>query len=224
MKRYLTLAAAAVLGSAFSAHASTGLYLSAGAGVSFLQEADNTNRTPRVDVESTYDTGWAVSGAVGYSFSFGLRVEGEVAYRRVELDKLKINEDGGLGATLGGPSLNGLTTPADGTESALSGMVNLWYDINTGTRFTPYVGGGIGVARISLDKLTVGGVEIADDHDHVFAYQLGAGVAYALTPKISLTADYRYFATRDAQLKDISGDFDSEFRNHSVMGGVRVGF
>lgn len=35
---------------------------------------------------------------------------------------------------------------------------------------------------------------------------------------------YRYFETQDARLKDISGDFDSEFRNHSIMGGVRVGF
>ena len=222
MKHHIAVAAI-LLGSAGSAHAQ-GLYLSVGAGMSMLQDADNTNDTPRVDVKSSYDTGWMVTGAIGYGFANGLRVEGEIGYRQVEVDQLDIRDDGGLGAALGGPSLNGLETPAAGNETALSVMANVWYDINTGTPVTPYVGGGIGVARITLDNLRVAGITIVDDHDNVFAYQLGAGVAYAVSQQVSLTLDYRFFQTADAEFTDIAGDFKSEFTNHSVAAGVRVRF
>lgn len=223
MKKIVQTLIAAPLLCAQAAHAE-GLYLSAGAGASVLQDADNTNDSPRVDVKSTYDPGWAVIGAVGYGFANGLRLEAEAGFRQVSLDELDIEQDGGLGAALGLGSVNGLTVPADGRESALSVMGNVWYDIGTGTPLTPYVGGGIGLARIALDDVKVSGVTIIDDRDTVFAYQLGAGAAYALTPKVSLTLDYRFFGTADGTFTDITGDFRSEFYSHSLMGGMRIGF
>ena len=201
-----------------------GLYFSAAGGVSLLQNADNSNIMPPVDVTSTYDGGWAIGGAVGYALPTGLRLEAEVAYREVSLDELKIAEDGGLGVALVGAPLNGVTTPADGRETALSVMGNIWYDIDTGTPLTPYLGGGIGFARIPLDEVSVGGVEIVNDRDTVFAYQLGVGLAYALTDHVSVTVDYRFFGTTPATFTDITGDFRSEFHNHSVMAGMRLRF
>ena len=221
--RLLHLLPLAILAAPGYAHAS-GWYVVGAGGVSYLQSADNTFDDPPVDVKSSYKTGWVAVGGAGYAFSNGLRIEAEAGYRHVRLKKLDIREDGGLGAVLGVGSLNGVTTRAYGTESALSGMLNAWYELDTGTPVGVYVGGGIGIARISIDNVKTGGPVIVDDTDTVFAYQVGAGVSYAFTPKARATLEYRFFGTTQSRFTDISGDFNSEFHNHSVLLGARIGF
>ena len=56
---------------------------------------------------------------------------------------------------------------------------------------SPYLGAGIGVARVSLDGYTSSGTLIVDDSDTVFAGQLSAGVLYALNEQVSLDLGYR---------------------------------
>ena len=82
--------------------------------------------------------------------------------------------------------------------SVYSAMVNVYYDIDTGTKFTPYVGGGIGYAHLK-NKTKVAGVSdfgdissSSSESENNFAWNLGAGVAYALNDKISIDAGYRY--------------------------------
>lgn len=223
MRTDLAAALAALLATAAPAYAA-GPYVSGTVGATFLQDADNSNSSPLVDVKSSYDPGWAVAAAAGYGFGNGLRVEGEIGYRQVSLDKLAVRNDGGLGAALGLGSLNGVTTNVEGDETALSFMANAWYDVKTGTPFTPYVGGGVGLARVGLNNVSVAGITLVDDEDTAFAYQLGAGVAYALTESVSLTLDYRFFSVVDATFTDVSGSFGSEFHSHNVMVGARFGF
>lgn len=69
-------------------------------------------------------------------------------------------------------------------------MVNAYYDIDTGTKITPYLGGGIGYSKIK-GKMSVLGLSAKMD-DNTFTWQLGAGASYALTNNISLDAGYRY--------------------------------
>ncbi len=84
---------------------------------------------------------------------------------------------------------------------------------------------GSGAARISLDKLTVGGHPLADDEDTAFAYQFLAGVAYQMSPQLYLDLDYRYFATLRPEFKDATGtEFKSEYVTHNVTFGVRLDF
>ena len=64
-------------------------------------------------------------------------------------------------------------------------MLNAYYDIDTGTKFTPYVGAGIGMARLKA--------KIDDETDFsksktTFAWQVGAGISYAMTENVSLDA------------------------------------
>jgi opacity protein-like surface antigen len=186
-----------------------GFYVSGQGGLTFLQDADNT--AAGGTIETSFDTGWALGGSVGYAFANGIRAEAELGYRQNDLDQARI---GGLGSA-----------DMDGDVSALSFMANGWYDIKTGTPFTPYLGGGIGFAQVSVNDAKIAGVALADDDDTVFAYQVGAGVAFAVAPKINLTLDYRFFGTADPSFKAAGGgSFDSEYHSHNIMAGMRFEF
>jgi outer membrane protein OmpA-like peptidoglycan-associated protein len=107
-------------------------------------------------------------------------------------------------------------------------LFNGFYDLNTGTPFTPYIGGGIGVGffHASLTGNTPAGHAITaySGSDTTFAYQGIAGVSYALSPNLSLTADYRYLATTDATIKSGGNKWNVENANHILSAGVRWSF
>src|SRR5215469_13196791 len=88
------------------------------------------------------DTGWAANGNLGYAGLFipNIRVEGEVAYRSNHVNGIEITP----------PSV---TFPATGHINSLAFMANGYYDFLNSTPFTPYLGGGVGAARVSLDNL-----------------------------------------------------------------------
>lgn len=192
-----------------------GPYLELGAGALVQESALNTNG-PTFLIDSDYGTGWSIRGGAGYGFDNGIRVEGEAGYRRTDLNRLRITRDGGLGASLGLPPLDGARLATTGESENLSFMLNGWYDVRTNTPFMPYIGGGLGVSHARLNRISVPGLQLVDDSDMVLAYQLGVGFAYALTPRASVTVDYRYFATSDARFTDFEGvSFSSEYRSHS---------
>ena len=82
-------------------------------------------------------------------------------------------------------------------------MLNAYYDIDTGSKITPYIGGGIGYAKLKLNDQYWQDVYAKNIKDTNFAWQIGAGVAYAVTDNISIDAGYRYIDFGD--LSD-SGD------------------
>ena len=75
-------------------------------------------------------------------------------------------------------------------------MFNSYYDIDTGTKFTPYVGAGIGVVRLKTEA------EATDHYNNAiisygksktnFAWQVGAGISYAATNNVAVDLGYRY--------------------------------
>ncbi|MEQ8388034.1 MAG: OmpA family protein [Alphaproteobacteria bacterium] len=203
-----------------AAPAADGLYGAIGGGATFLEDADNTGS---ITVESEFDPGFGVLGNMGYDWG-DFRTELELSYREADIDRLQITNDNGLGVAAGVGSLNGLSTSGDGEMRAFAVMGNVLYDMPLGRDFVPYVGGGIGIADVKLDADALG-ARIADSSDDVLAYQGIAGVAYALTEQLYLFADYRYFATTDPELADVSGGaFDSEFKSHNVFAGLRFYF
>jgi opacity protein-like surface antigen len=104
-------------------------------------------------------------------------------------------------------------------------MANAFWDIETGSPVTPYLGGGIGVANVSINDLGVFGISVVDDDDTVFAYQFGAGIALELNPNMALDFGYRYFVTTDPEFTDNFGDkFESEYQTHNASLGLRIMF
>ena len=118
----------------------------------------------------------------------------------------------------------------DGNFSMLAFMVNVDYDFDTGSRWVPYVGGGLGVATISLDTETAQGRSLADDSDTVFAYQVGAGLGYEFPLEegrsITVSLDWRYFRTQDPTFTgDVTGnEFDVGISGHDIGISLIYGF
>lgn len=138
---------------------------------------------------------------------------------------MTIASDGGLGAQFGVGSLNGATLDIGGDVTSLAGMANVYYDAPLGWAIRPYVGAGVGVARIDAE-LSLGALRLVDETDTVLAWQVMAGLSYPATERVSLSVGYRYFATQDAELSETVGGrtFDSEYRSHNVELGVRFSF
>jgi len=59
----------------------------------------------------------------------------------------------------------------------------------------------------------------------VLAYQLGAGVEYALTDRLSFDLGYRYFGTTRPGFTEVNGSrFGMDYVSHGAVLGLRVGF
>ena len=122
------------------------------------------------------------------------------------------------------------TQPVDGAFSMIAFMANVDYDFDTGSRWVPYVGGGLGVATISLDTESSSGTSLVDDSDTVFAYQVGAGIGYEFPLEeghsITVSLDYRYFGTQTPTFTgDVTGaEFDATINGHDVGIGIIYGF
>ncbi len=105
-------------------------------------------------------------------------------------------------------------------------MLNVYYDIDTGTKFTPYVGAGIGASRLkaSLKYNDLDGAFNGSKSKTNFAWQIGAGVSYAMTDNLALDAGYRY--TDAGEVKWYNNDSNNEWeaKSHEFLLGARYSF
>lgn len=119
----------------------------------------------------------------------------------------------------------------DGAFSMLAFMANVDYDFKNESRWVPYVGGGLGLAIISLDtELAINGRSLVDDSDTVLAFQVGAGLGYEFPLEegrsITVSLDWRYFGTQTPTFKgDVTGnEFDATIGGHDIGIGLIYGF
>jgi len=188
-------------------------YISGQLGVAFLADSDITETgysTETLTLE--FDPGFATSFAGGVNFGM-FRVEGEIGYQINDIDRV----------TGGGYSYN-----ANADAYCLSFLVNGYIDFVNTSRFTPYISAGIGIANVGVesdddyycDGYSCYDSDYYDDDDTVFAYQVGAGVAYAINKNMTLDLKYRFFATEDPNLYGSK----AEFKSHNIYFGFRFTF
>ncbi len=176
-----------------------GFYVSGDLGA--VLGGDDKIKGDGIDSEVVHSLGFGMLGALGMRFDNGLRAEFEVGYRREDTDKA-----GGVHSS--------------GNTHALNFGPNLLYDIRTGSRFTPYFGLGVGAADVGY-HITVPGNGV-DGSGIGFAYQGIAGIAYALTDQLQLTADYRYFRALPVNMPTTAGgSTQANYHAHTVLLGVR---
>jgi OOP family OmpA-OmpF porin len=188
-----------------AAQYTTGPYVSLGVGPNFTNKAKTSGSG--IDTEYRFDTGIAGAAAVGYGLGNGVRVEGEIGYRKNDVDKAS-------------------TGAASGTFRSYTFMLNGLYDLALGWPVTPYFGGGIGLANVRAGGVTVpGSTTRISDSQNDLAYQAIGGLSYPLTDHLKLDASYRFLGAVDPDLKASNGGkVDTRYTNHTVLLGLRWEF
>jgi OOP family OmpA-OmpF porin len=189
--------------------ADSGGYAGAAVGVN-LQGPAHVPTAADPDALERNHLGEAAMLMLGYATESGLRPEFELDVRHNGVRSFRTQ-----GAT---------TSSVDGSTAREAGMVNLWYDFHgngVGRRWSPYLGAGAGVGRLVVDHLGESGNPVADGVRRVFAYQAGAGVGYALTPRLSLSADYRFLETTRSYFSGPSGEVPLKYRANALLVGLR---
>lgn len=159
-----------------------------------------TPAAPIAAIPVSNDSALGFSAALGYKLPYNLRAEAEASYR----DNNNV---------LAVPTLPG-TAFLDGTVKSFAGMANGYVDIPTGTVVTPYVGAGVGMARVDMD-----GAET------LFAYQGMAGISLDVSPQTSFVLGYKYFASEDLKGSDPTiGSLETPYATHNIELGLRYQF
>jgi len=155
------------------ADVSKGLYISGDVGVT---------RSPHQDfvgVPVTYDVGFAAGGQIGYAFG-GPRVELEYSYRYNSAHTIG-SADGEVDAT--------------GSLRANAFLANFIYDFDTGSRWVPYVGLGLGAANVQANTIRAAGPvssgSFLDGGSTELAGQVIVGVDFMTSEHVGLFLDFR---------------------------------
>ena len=202
-----------------------GWYLAGAGTVALLDDAPIDIAVPEIPIPGgviktnfAMNTGYGVQMAVGRKFG-SFRLEGEAGYAANHSDHY----------TAIIPPTGRITS--DGQHSALRLMANGYVDFGHGA-IQPYVGGGIGWTRVRNRVIaprapfpTEAPMRLIDDQANAFAWQLIAGAAIRLSPKLALTAQYRRFSAGEILGKDlVSHKFSSRHAGHNIDIGLRVRF
>jgi len=153
----------------------TNFYAKILAGPNFLENTTITqNRT-------TYDAGFIISASLGYRWCYGLRLEGEYAYRRNEISKIHLYGQG---------------SSKTGYFQTSSVMANLLWDVplsSWGCEFwniQPFFGAGIGYDFQQMRSST-SRIVFRQNWNH-FSWQLTAGLAYPIFCNTDVTLEYTF--------------------------------
>ncbi|MGB0843260.1 MAG: outer membrane protein [Alphaproteobacteria bacterium] len=152
-------------------------------------------------------------------FPSGFRTELEVAMLQAAV---KSASGTAAAATIGGtpaipanpplpavPAIPGITTPPPaptGNRTLLAGMVNIAYDMDTGTRLTPYLGIGAGISKVSGDDYVYTNLSIKTDGNFALTAQAFGGLKYRLSDRLTFDLGARYLNAHNA----IQSSNDSE--------------
>lgn len=191
----------------------SGPYVGVFLGGNALLSADGSDDRGKFGL--TFDPTLMGSAVCGWDFEPGNpvgegRIELEYSRRSNPLDRVKFVEGSFAG---------------DGTVTADSLLINFFGVFRDSGRWSPYLGAGIGAARIEASDLRVTGQPMAGGSAVVLAYQLGAGLDYALTDTLSIDLGYRFFGSSRPTFDEANGDtFGMNYFNHSAVLGLRVGF
>lgn len=122
--------------------------------------------------------GFSVDGGIGYDFG-AIRTELTYGYS--------------------GPSFNSFRNNTWGVTNDLSGKINkndimasVYWDVLPFSRFTPYIGGGIGYTNLSTPNLNVAGYNLGSANKGLFGWQAKVGVSYALAFNWDVYAEGTY--------------------------------
>ena len=160
-----------------------------------------------------YNTGFTFGAALGYAWPVGFRAEGEFGFLYIP-----VKSEGGVDES--GSIKNYLL------------MANVYYDLKLDALgpFRPYVGFGVGVARVNIQqdifRESVGHNVHVDTPRTSFACQARAGVSYEINRWLDLSLGYRFVHIEGGQYQQFGRDVGNvgALNNHSVEFGAAFKF
>lgn len=174
-------------------------YVGVGAGAMLVEDIDldigTFNNAGSLDHRAGYD----FEGTVGYDFG-GFRAEVEVGFREADIKSGRFGNPGIPQTASGAGTLFTGSTDLNGDSNALSFMVNGMLDFGDDDGLQGFVGGGAGVARVSVEPVFAG--PFLDDSDTGFAWQAIAGVRAPLSSNWDVGLKYRFFNADNVDLVD----------------------
>lgn len=256
MKKLYATAAAAALLSIPGAAAAQGAYVSVTGGYVLPSDSDNEGETTAnipatadfgaipsgtsVSWTTEFDNGFEASGAIGYATTSGLRLEGQLFYNSYDVDTH-------AGLTVGGGNIDGVDVavltrgPANAANPTVGQVIadgqgdvtniglfgNVYYDIGgPDAAFKPFVGAGLGYQWTDVNYQP-SGVDVADESDGSFGYQLMAGAGFEVSEGLDLFAQYTYrdtFGDPEVELNLLPATLEVETQQSIVSLGVRFNF
>ena len=136
-------------------------------------------------------TGFSGAAQAGYQFD-SARVEGEYLYQSLGRSNTTFTVTPTTAAAVS------TTYPASGTSVSTNSLfVNGYYDFSSKSRWSPYVGGGLGITWLSASSYTTGNTILRTPglNQSAFAYQAKVGLSYQVSDWTSMFFQYRYGGT-----------------------------
>lgn len=177
--------AASALTASAAAAQDSGWYVRGDIGGTFESEIDGS---PNRDL----DEGLALSLGAGYQVNPNLRLEGELAHLQGDV-----------------------SGPLGGDAKVLGGFANAYYDFNPGGQWKPFVGAGLGFAKVDVDSGAI------DDDDTGFAWQVKAGVAHDFSDRLTGEIAYRYVGVNGIEAGAGPTRVDGDYAANAVTVGLR---
>jgi outer membrane protein OmpA-like peptidoglycan-associated protein len=206
-----TLALAALMaGSAGAANATEGWYGRVDAGYSVDGSFDADDGGWAWGDDPALENDWSQHIGLGYAMANGFRLEGELGHRFNQIEPAPTIDSGG-------------------DVHAYNAMLNLYYDFNRGGGFEPYLGVGIGAARLDAngdDSVPLPAFSF-EGEDTVMAYQGMAGVAIGLGERLDLDIGYRYFVANSVAFtsnEPAAVEREADYTHQAVTVGLRWQF
>lgn len=124
------------------------------------------------------DLGGGFSGDVGVGYDFGaLRAELTYGYSRASLNAVGAANPIGFGAF----GIVPFTNNVSGIINKNDVLASLYYDFENNSRWTPYIGGGIGYTNLSTPSFSLNGFPTNSVNKGLFGWQAKVGVSYAMS-------------------------------------------
>jgi len=162
--------------------------------------------------DAQYDDGYVGSLNGGYSLNNGIDLELEGSMRNNDANHIRGYDTGTVHGSMRNYAIMG----------------NVYYHIpvpDFGIPISPFIGAGAGVSDYNPYHIRSSTMPyptyVGGPDSWGFAYQAMAGLSYAVTDNISVSAEYRWFSRTDQSYpQGVTNDYD----HNSVLFGVRYSF
>lgn len=222
------IAQAPIVDQAVAYKQGTGFYATLGLGAQWPQRTDGSTTIfdpalapVPINLGGSVGAGGGFSGDVGIGYDFGaIRAELTYGYSNASANDVRLESvnGGNVSQVLGGfPSLD-----ISGSINKNDILASAYWDIDTNSRWSPYIGGGIGWTNIGSPAISILGTNLGSGNSNGFGYQAKLGVTYGASENTDVYVEGVYQGA--SGLSNVNELDFSSFNSWGAKIGVRFRF